>query len=186
MVSNDFKGRCEKATRFIESCFDNNDDGLTFDERVNQRKNELPADIRSIVDDAQHYDDVATPENIESDDDLEEIELEDYEKDCDCDCVQDVNGGHVPPHELVLYVSETRGAYKDRKRALKQTQADLRLNTDWSKAIPDKPRPTEKDKEAWIFLETLPLQEEVDDLENEYSYLSELWKLEKIMLKQVE
>ena len=120
----------------------------------------------------------------ESKKDENECECECEHENEQCDCVYDMNGGQIPPKELLMFASETRGAYRDRKRELKQKQADLRLNTDWSKAIPDKSRISEKDKEAWITLATIELQSEVDDLETEAAYLSELWKLEKIMLRQ--
>lgn len=40
----DIKEKCEKATAFIESCWDENNpnDGLTFDERLRIRKENLP------------------------------------------------------------------------------------------------------------------------------------------------
>ena len=51
MNMEDFKRRCEEATAFIVSCFDENNekDGLTFDQRVELRAKELPEDIRSII-----------------------------------------------------------------------------------------------------------------------------------------
>ena len=48
----DFKEKCEKATRFIESCWDENNpgDGLTFDERLEKRARECDdQDIKEIL-----------------------------------------------------------------------------------------------------------------------------------------
>lgn len=48
----DIKEICIKATEFIESCFDENniDDGLTFDERLKIRTEELEdEDIKNII-----------------------------------------------------------------------------------------------------------------------------------------
>ena len=121
--------------------------------------------------------------------DFKAMDLNTENKECECEhenehIEYDCNCGELLPKDLLMFASETRGAYKTRKRELKQKQADLRLNTDWSKALPDKTRPSEKDKEAWITLATIELQSEVDDLETEAAYLSELWKLEKIMLRK--
>jgi len=71
----DIKEKCELATRFIESCFDENNegDGLTFDQRVNLRKRELSPEIEGIVSGAQSWCD----ENgfvANNDDELEELE----------------------------------------------------------------------------------------------------------------
>ena len=51
MVSERFKNCINTATDFIESCWDENNlnDGLTFDERVNSRINELDDDVADIV-----------------------------------------------------------------------------------------------------------------------------------------
>lgn len=47
----DFRQRCLLATEFLESCFDeNNDDDLTFDQRVELRKKDLPKEVRQVVD----------------------------------------------------------------------------------------------------------------------------------------
>ena len=46
------KEACMKATEFIESCFDENneDDGMTFDERLNKRMEELEDEyIKNII-----------------------------------------------------------------------------------------------------------------------------------------
>lgn len=49
-MTENFKKCCEKATAFIESCWDeNNDDGLTFDERISLRLNNLDDDTKEIV-----------------------------------------------------------------------------------------------------------------------------------------
>ena len=47
----DFRINCDKATSFLESCFDqeNPDDGLSFDERVLSRMDSLDPDVRRIV-----------------------------------------------------------------------------------------------------------------------------------------
>lgn len=45
-----FKEDCDKATTFIESCWDeNNDDELTFEERISSRLNTLDDDVKEIV-----------------------------------------------------------------------------------------------------------------------------------------
>ena len=51
MVSERFKYCINTATDFIESCWDSNnpDDGLTFDERVANRINELDDDVADVV-----------------------------------------------------------------------------------------------------------------------------------------
>lgn len=77
----DIKTKCELATKFIESCFDENNegDGLTFDQRINLRKKELDSEIESIVSGAQDWCD----ENglVAEDDELEELEeLDDDEE----------------------------------------------------------------------------------------------------------
>lgn len=74
------KERCELATAFIESCFDENneEDGLTFDQRINLRKKELNSEIESIVSSAQTWCDenglVTEDEDLEDLEELEEIE----------------------------------------------------------------------------------------------------------------
>ena len=51
MVSEKFKQNCNAATDFIVSCWDENnpDDGLSFDERVQSRLNDLDPDVKRIV-----------------------------------------------------------------------------------------------------------------------------------------
>lgn len=51
MVSERFKKACNEATDFIVSCWDENnpDDGLSFDERVQSRLNDLDPDVKAIV-----------------------------------------------------------------------------------------------------------------------------------------
>lgn len=50
MVSEEFKKKVDAATDFIVSCWDeNNDDDLTFDERVASRINLLDPEVRKIV-----------------------------------------------------------------------------------------------------------------------------------------
>ena len=46
-----FKEKCEKATRFIESCWDENnpDDGLSFDERLKLRAKDVDDDVKEIL-----------------------------------------------------------------------------------------------------------------------------------------
>lgn len=46
-----FKEDVNKATKFIESCWDENNqqDGKTFDQRITERLNELEDDVREIV-----------------------------------------------------------------------------------------------------------------------------------------
>lgn len=46
-----FKENCDKATDFLESCWDENnpDDGLTFDERVQERLVNLDDGVKKIV-----------------------------------------------------------------------------------------------------------------------------------------
>lgn len=48
----DIKEICEEATKFIESCFDENNpnDGLTFDERLARRTKELKDEnIKKVI-----------------------------------------------------------------------------------------------------------------------------------------
>lgn len=51
MVNERFKKACNEATDFIVSCWDENnpDDGLSFDERVQSRLNDLDPDVKRIV-----------------------------------------------------------------------------------------------------------------------------------------
>ena len=52
MNMDEWKKHCEMATVFLESCFDenNSDDGLTFDERVQLRLNEITDEnVKRIV-----------------------------------------------------------------------------------------------------------------------------------------
>lgn len=46
-----FKEDVDKATKFIESCFDENNqqDGKSFDQRINERLNKLEDNVREIV-----------------------------------------------------------------------------------------------------------------------------------------
>ena len=57
MVSEEYKDRINKVTRFIESCWDcnNPDDGLTFDERIRVKMGNLNSDDRKIVNDALEW-----------------------------------------------------------------------------------------------------------------------------------
>ena len=50
-MSNDFKCKCDKLTELIESCWDcnNPDDGLTFDERLENKLSENP-DLKKFSD----------------------------------------------------------------------------------------------------------------------------------------
>ena len=177
MVSDEFKQKIDATTEFIESCWDENnpDDGLTFDERVQERMEELPEDIQKIV-----------KESLENKDEPKTVIIDEHteEKECECDCEIDcsTDGNYMPPKTLLKLTSETKQLAKDKKRDLKIEQARLRLETDWSKHFDKKP--TEKEKEAWILLETMDLVEEVDDLKCEADYMGELWDLEKIMLRK--
>ena len=50
MVTDEFKRKVDEATDFIVSCWDeNNDDDLTFDERVASRIGELDPEVQKIV-----------------------------------------------------------------------------------------------------------------------------------------
>lgn len=51
MVSEKFKKNIDAATAFIESCWDENNegDGLSFDERVESRIDGLDEDVADIV-----------------------------------------------------------------------------------------------------------------------------------------
>ena len=171
----EFKKNVDKATKFIESCFDENnkDDGLTFDERINQRIVELPAGVRNVV--------VAAQGNFEENPDIPDDEIEEIEE-CECDCKTE--GGHIPPQKLLKLAIDTKQYYLDKERALKVEKARLKLETDWTKIIEGKSKPSETEKKDWITFETSELQEEVDDLKCESEYLWELWELEKIMLRK--
>ena len=168
------KENVKKASEFLESCFDENneDDDLSFDERVNARKDGLPDEVREIVECATVYHkddtDMKTP--------IFEGSKVCENSDCDCD------SSKMSPRSLLTLASAHKEEYKTKKRELKAEQARLRLETDWSTVIEGKTRPSNDDKDAWILLETLPLQEEVDTLEAESQHLMELFKLEKLML----
>ena len=60
MVSEEFRKNVNTATDFIESCFDeNNNDNLSFDERVAARIGELPPAVAEIVKNSMDWE--ATP-----------------------------------------------------------------------------------------------------------------------------
>lgn len=165
----EFKKNVDEATRFLESCFDeNNKDGLTFDERINQRIVELPASVRNIV--------VAAQGKFEENADIPDDEIE------ECDCKTE--GGHIPPQKLLKLAIDTKQYYLDKERALKVEKARLKFETDWTTIIEGKSKPSETEKKDWITFQTHELQEEVDDLKCESEYLGELWELEKIMLRK--
>ena len=170
-----FKKNCEEATKFIESCFDENNenDGLTFDERIQKRADELPAPVRNIVVASQNWE-----AKTLADDEIEEL-VEIGEDDCECgDCF------NLPPAKKLGFAIDAKQEYLDKKRELNTEKARLRLETDWTTAIEGKNKPNDTDKKEWIAFETHELQEEVDDLKCEADYLWELWELEKIMLRK--
>ena len=169
---NKFRENVKKASEFLDSCFDENneDDDLSFEERVNTRKKELPDEVREIVECATVY---------HKDDTDMKTPIFEGSKVCEN---SDCDSSKMSPRSLLALASAYKERYKTKKRELKAEQARLRLETDWSSVIEGKARPSNDDKDAWILLETLPLQEEVDTLEAESQHVMELFKLEKLML----
>ncbi len=51
MALEEFKKNCDEATDFIISCWDENNegDGKTFDQRIQERIGDLKPEVRSIV-----------------------------------------------------------------------------------------------------------------------------------------
>ena len=84
--------------------------------------------------------------------------------------------------ELWKNSRNTKKKALDAERDYRTEKARLRLETDWSKHFDKKP--TDKDKEAFITFETMPLKELADDLKLEADYQWELWELQKILLKK--
>lgn len=54
-----WKEKCEEATKLIESCFDENNenDGLSFDERLNMKMQNVDEDIANIIGQARSWND---------------------------------------------------------------------------------------------------------------------------------
>lgn len=52
-----WKEKCEEATKLIESCFDENNpnDGLSFDERLNMKMENVDEDVANIVGQARSW-----------------------------------------------------------------------------------------------------------------------------------
>lgn len=63
----------------------------------------------------------------------------------------------------------------------KKEKARLRLETDWTDV--SDARMTDKDKEAYVNFNSLPLKEVADDLRAEADYRWELWELQKLILR---
>lgn len=51
------KETCDKMTEIIESCWDENnpDDGLTFDERLHQKLENLPPEDKELMDEVLRF-----------------------------------------------------------------------------------------------------------------------------------
>lgn len=64
----------------------------------------------------------------------------------------------------------------------RKEKARLRLETDWNEV--SDARMTDKDKEAYINFNSLPLKELADALKVEADYQWELWELQKIVLRK--
>ena len=112
MVSDEFKKNCEEATKFIESCFDENnpDDGLTFDERLHQRIVELPAGVRNVV--------------VAASGKFEENCGDIPEEECECE-TEDVP---MKSGTLLKLASESKQLYLDKQRELKTEKPNIQYH----------------------------------------------------------
>ena len=173
------KDNIKKASEFIETCItQSKDENETrpLEEIINEKKQELPSEVLELVECATVCDSekglsnpLFTGNKVPEDDECE----------CECDC--DSDKGSIKT--ALLAASSLKHEYRNKKRELKAEQARLRLETDWSTIIEGKTRPSNDDKDAWILLETLPLQEEVDELEGLSQHAMELFKVEKLLLQ---
>ena len=84
--------------------------------------------------------------------------------------------------KLLEKAIDARKASSEADREYRKEKARLRLETDWSKHFDKKP--TDKDKEAFITFETMPLKELADNLKAEADYRWDIWELEKIILRK--
>ena len=84
--------------------------------------------------------------------------------------------------DLLKLLSDTEEHYKLFEHDLEVAKAKIRTQTDWSKVFDKKP--TESDKTAYIIVETAPATAKLRELECEYKYLKELFKLESMILKK--
>lgn len=57
MTRENMKETCDKMTEIIESCWDENnpDDGLTFDERLHQKLENLPPEDKELMDEVLRF-----------------------------------------------------------------------------------------------------------------------------------
>ena len=84
--------------------------------------------------------------------------------------------------KLLETAIDARKASLEADREYRTEKARLRLETDWGEHFDKKP--TDKDKEAFITFESMPLKEWADELKLEADYRWELWELEKIVLRK--
>lgn len=96
-------------------------------------------------------------------------------------CVKE--GGNKDLKLILELMYHCKRIYKLKKRILNEKKSELQLETDWKKIFPDKTKPSESEKKAWITLETKDLEKEVDDYEVKYQHLQDLFKLEKLLLQ---
>lgn len=69
--------------------------------------------------------------------------------------------------EILINLENKEAEYREAKVDLELTKAQLRINTDFPTAM-NKAKPTEKDKEAWIKIETAEQEEQLARLKTEY------------------